>query len=206
MLRAELKSMAKQQIKGKIGILFVITIIVAVVSVVASVVLGLIPIIGSLIASIVVTPALSLSIYKIYLDMTHGAEPKVEDTFYGFKDFWSAFKVTFFVGLFTALWSLLFVIPGIIKSFSYAQAWYILAENPGMPALEAINRSKAMMNGHKMDMFILGLSFIGWCLLGTITLGIAFIWVGPYMNATMANFYNSIKPVEENVATASVEA
>lgn len=71
---------------------------------------------------------------------------------------------------------------------------YILAENKGKAALECINESKSMTNGHKMELFVLGLSFIGWALLGCITFGIAFIWVMPYMNATYANAYNSLKP------------
>jgi uncharacterized membrane protein len=75
---------------------------------------------------------------------------------------------------------------------SYSQAMYILAENPEMGALEAISRSKAMMKGHKWELFVLTLSFMGWLFLGVLTLGIGFIWIVPYMNATLANFHNSI--------------
>ena len=71
---------------------------------------------------------------------------------------------------------------------------YILAENKGKPALECIRESKEMTQGHKMDLFVLGLSFIGWVLLGMVTFGIAYIWVVPYMQATSANAYNSLKP------------
>lgn len=193
--RAELKAMAKEQIKGNIGILFVITLIIAAVSAVASLVLSIIPAVGPFVAAIVITPAFSISVLRIYLNMAKGQKPAAGDAFAGFNDFWSAFKVTFLVGLFTFLWSLLFYIPGIIKGLSYSQAMTIVAENPGMSAREAINRSKAMMHGHKMDLFVLGLSFIGWVLLGSITLGIAYIWIVPYMSATMINFYNDIKPV-----------
>ena len=124
--------------------------------------------------------------------------------FYGFKDLWCAFKVQFLTGLFTFLWSLLFVIPGIIKALSYSMSTYILAENPGMPALEAIERSKKMMDGHKADLFVLGLSFIGWALLGSITLGIAYIWIIPYVSTTYVNFYNQIKG--EGITETPVEA
>ena len=82
---------------------------------------------------------------------------------------------------------------------------YILAENKGKPALECINESKAMTNGHKMDLFVLGLSFIGWGLLCVITFGIAYIWVGPYMNATFANAYQNLKPVTINPETIETE-
>ena len=194
MNRAQLKAAAKSQIKGKIGILFVITLIIGLISGAASAILSLIPG-GSLVVSIIITPAFSLSLIRVYLNVIKGNHPKAEDSFSGFDDFWSAFKVTFLVGLFTFLWSLLFVIPGIIKGYSYSMSTYILAENKGKPALECINESKAMTNGHKMDLFVLGLSFIGWGFLCAITLGIASIWVIPYMQATYANAYNSLKPI-----------
>ena len=190
--RAELKEMAKQQIKGNIGMLFVITLIIGAISGAA----GAIPPLA-LAVSIIVTPAFSISIIRVYQELARsGKKPEAKDAFAGFDDFWTGFKALFLVGLFTFLWSLLFIIPGIIKSFSYSQTMMIVAENKGIGAREAINRSKAMMDGRKMDYFVLGLSFIGWGLLCCITLGIAYIWVGPYMQATMVNFYNDIKPAE----------
>ena len=199
--RAELKEMAKQQIKGNIGMLFVITLIIGAISGAA----GAIPPLA-LAVSIIVTPAFSISIIRVYQELArNGKKPEAKDAFAGFDDFWTGFKALFLVGLFTFLWSLLFVIPGIIKSFSYSQTMMIVAENKGIGAREAINRSKAMMDGRKMDYFVLGLSFIGWGLLCCITLGIAAIWVGPYMQATMVNFYNDIKPVEANVEDNTVD-
>ena len=190
--RAELKEMAKQQIKGNIGMLFVITLIIGAISGAAAAIPPL-----ALAVSIIVTPAFSISIIRVYQELARsGKKPEAKDAFAGFDDFWTGFKAMFLVGLFTFLWSLLFIIPGIIKSFSYSQTMMIVAENKGIGAREAINRSKAMMDGRKMDYFVLGLSFIGWGLLCCITLGIAAIWVGPYMQATMVNFYNDIKPAE----------
>ena len=118
----------------------------------------------------------------------------MKDAFSGFDDFWSAFKVALLVGVYTFLWSLLFVIPGIVKSFSYSMSLYILAENKGKSANECIKESMQMTDGHKMELFILGLSFIGWGLLVSLTFGIAAIWVLPYMQATYVNAYNSFKP------------
>lgn len=197
--RATLKAMAKQQIKGKIGILFVIALIVAVLSGLATTVLSAVPIVGPIAAVVIVTPAFALSLIRVYLNLTIGVDPAAKDAFSGFDDFWSAFKVNFLVGLFTFLWSLLFVIPGIVKSYSYSMSMYILAENKGKPALECIAESKALTNGYKMELFILGLSFIGWAFLGCITFGIAYIWVWPYIQATMANAYQYLKerPVVE---------
>lgn len=194
MNRAELKAAAKSQIKGKIGILFLITLIIGLISSAASGLLSLIPG-GGIVASVIITPAFALSTVRVYLNVAAGNKPGAGDAFCGFDDFWAAFKVNFLVGLFTFLWSLLFVIPGIIKSFSYSMSLYILAENKGKAALECINESKAMTDGHKAELFVLGLSFIGWGFLVAITFGIAGIWVVPYMNATYANAYNSLKPV-----------
>ena len=199
--RAELKEMAKQQIKGNIGMLFVISLIIGAISGAA----GAIPPLA-LAVSIIVTPAFSISIIRVYQELArNGKKPEAKDAFAGFDDFWTGFKALFLVGLFTFLWSLLFIIPGIIKSFSYSQTMMIVAENKGIGAREAINRSKAMMDGRKMDYFVLGLSFLGWGLLCCITLGIASIWVGPYIQATMVNFYNDIKPVEANVEDNTVD-
>ena len=88
------------------------------------------------------------------------------------------------------------IIPGIIKGIAYSQAMYILAENPEIGGREAISKSQEMMRGHKMEYFILLLSFIGWSILASLTFGLLYIWLIPYMNATYANFYQSIKPVD----------
>ena len=191
--RAQLKAAAKAQIKGKIGVLFLITLIISAVSGLLGWILNMIPIAGPIISTIIVTPAFSLSIYRVYLMVNQDIKPSAKDAFCGFDDFWSAFKLTFLVGFFTFLWSLLFVIPGIIKGISYSMSFYILAENKGKPALECINESKAMTEGHKAELFVLALSFIGWMLLCCITFGIAYIWVGPYMSATLTNAYKLLK-------------
>ena len=201
MNRLELKANAKAQIKGKIGVLFVISLVIAVLSWIAAAILAFIPYVGPLVAAIIVTPAFTLSVYRVYLGVVAGGVPEVSDAFCGFDDFWSAFKVNFLVGLFTFLWSLLFVIPGIVKGISYSMSMYILAENKGKSALECIHESQQMTYGHKADLFVLSLSFLGWCLLGSITFGLAYIWVIPYMNATFTNAYNSLKPAP----TATIE-
>ena len=203
MNRAELKAMAKAQIKGKIGILFLIPLIVGLIGGA----LSLIPVIGS-IASLVLSPALVLSLVRVYLNMVKDIkQPEVSDTFSGFDDFWAAFKVQFLVGVYTFLWSLLFIIPGIIKGISYSMSMYVLAENKGMSAHECIERSKQMTEGHKMELFVLALSFIGWALLGSLTFGILYIWLAPYMQATYANAYNLLRgtPMEETPAIPEAE-
>ena len=103
----------------------------------------------------------------------------------------------FMVNIFTALWTILFIIPGIIKGYSYAMTPYILkdkfaAGQTDIGATEAITESRHLMDGHKMDLFVLDLSFIGWGLLGIITCGIGFIWITPYYRQTKTNFYHSL--------------
>ncbi len=202
MNRQNLKSNAKQQIKGKIAILLGITLIISLISTAISLILSFIPF-GSLLSAIIVTPAFTLSLVRIYLNVAAGKTPVVNDSFSGFDDFWAAFKVNFLTGLFTFLWSLLFVIPGIIKSYSYSMSMFILAENKGKPALECINESMSMTYGHKMELFELGLSFIGWYFLGIITFGIAFIWIIPYRQCTYANAYHSLKPAAFKIVDTS---
>lgn len=182
------KQLAKEQIRGNIGILFAIYLIMALIIGAAE----MIPCLGVIASAIFLTPPFTLALTQIYLDLTEGISPTVGQLFSRFDEFWAAFKVQFLSGLLTLLWSCLLIVPGIIKSYAYSQAMYILAENPHLSAREVLYRSEQMMKGHKMDLFLLGLSFIGWVLLTAITFGIAGIWVIPYMQASYANFYKNL--------------
>ncbi len=114
---------------------------------------------------------------------------------FGFKSNWkNIVKTMFMQDLFIFLWTLLLIIPGIIKSYSYRLVPYILAENPDMDTDQALTLSKSMMNGQKMNAFIFDLSFIGWSLLSVLTCGILYIfYVGPYKNCSDAELYTAIK-------------
>lgn len=115
-------------------------------------------------------------------------------------NYMNAVKIMFFKGLYTFLWTLLFVIPGIIKSYEYKQVPYILAENPDITKEEAFARSKQMMNGNKWKAFVLDLSFLGWEILNTITLGILGIfYVKPYEYQTEAALYEALKQETMNL-------
>lgn len=96
--------------------------------------------------------------------------------------------------LFITLWSMLCGIPGIIARYAYAMTPFILLENPNVRPIDAIKQSKELMQGHKMDLFLLDLSFIGWNLLCILTLGIGYLWLIPYKNASYAAFYRSLCP------------
>lgn len=98
------------------------------------------------------------------------------------------------VNIFVSLWSLLLVIPGIIKMYEYYMVGYILADDPDMGVMDALRKSREMMKGHKWNTFVLNLSFIGWKLLGLITGGIvAIFYVNPYVEATDAELYLTLK-------------
>ena len=113
----------------------------------------------------------------------------VKELFTQFDRFGQGFLQLFLRNLFTALWSLLFIIPGIIKSLAYSMTPFIMAENPDMTAKEAIHISQERMKGHKGELFWLGLTFFGWSLLATLTGGIGYIFLNPYLNAAYAAFY-----------------
>ena len=102
------------------------------------------------------------------------------------------------VYLYTILWTLLFIVPGIIKGLAYSLTPFIVKDNPQLSPNQAINLSMKMMKGHKFDLFYLYLSFIGWILLAILTLGIGLLWVIPYMQTAMAAFYLDVKNVYNN--------
>ena len=105
--------------------------------------------------------------------------------------------------LFVFLWSLLFCIPGIIKSFSYAMTPYILADCPNVKAKDALKLSMRIMKGHKWEFFVFGLSFIGWAILGGLTMGLLNIfYVDPYMNSSLATYYLEVR--EEALRTGAI--
>jgi len=110
-----------------------------------------------------------------------------------FKNFFKRWGASLLVSLYTCLWSLLFILPGLIKSYSYAMTPYIMMEKPEMGIRDAITKSRQIMKGHKWQLFCLDLSFTGWMLLSIVTLGIALIWVWPYYSTARATFYKEIK-------------
>ena len=102
------------------------------------------------------------------------------------------------VYVYIALWTLLLIVPGIVKGLAYSLTPFIVKDNPELSPNEAINLSIKMMKGHKFDLFYLYLSFIGWILLAMLTLGIGLLWVIPYMQTAMAAFYLDVKNVYNN--------
>jgi uncharacterized membrane protein len=130
---------------------------------------------------------------------------KIENLFDCTKNFGTVFVASILQGIYLFLWTLLFWIPGIVKSYSYAMTNYILIDNPNMTANEAITESRKMMDGHKMDLFLLDLSFIGWYILSIFTFGILLLYVAPYHEAARAQFYADLTgPVVTEAAEEAV--
>lgn len=132
----------------------------------------------------------------------------VGQVFYGFQGgrYTSTVWIMFLKGLYIFLWSLLFCIPGIIKSYSYLMVPYIIAENSSLDKSRVFELSRKMMRGHKWEAFVLGLSFLGWNLLGAMTGGILNIfYVNPYVHATYAEFYSALKAeaIQKGIATTA---
>lgn len=142
------------------------------------------------IAVILLAGALSLGHCKYYIDLVaENRQDEVSVIFSRFDIFPKAMGLNLFMGLFIWLWSLLLIVPGIIASYRYRLAPYLMAENPNLGIREAVNMSKELMAGHKWRLFCLELSFIGWGILSALTCGIGDLWLQPYISAATAAFY-----------------
>ena len=136
---------------------------------------------------------LALGVSVFALSLSRGTEAKLKQVFEGFERFGTALATYLLSVLFIILWALLLIIPGIIAALSYSQIYFILADNPDIGPMEAIDRSKKMMIGNKWKFFCLGWRFFGWMILSVLTLGIGFLWLMPYMTVTFAKFYDDVK-------------
>lgn len=182
--RSELKLAAKKQIKGNVAVYFGLSLLWGLIISVSS-----LTFVGPL---ILMGPA-TLGLTLFILEVVRSGSGKLETGFSSFKQFGVSFLAGLLITLFTLLWSLLFIIPGVIASFRYSMAYYIIADNPEMSAMQAISKSKEMMKGHKWELFVLLFSFFWWYLLIVVTFGFAAIYVTPYIEATVTGFYEKLK-------------
>lgn len=160
--------------------------------------------IGIAISLLVFNP-LSVGCTKYFIDNEYGTQ-QLSDMAFAFSSpgYKNIVKTMFFKGLYTFLWSLLFVIPGIVKGYEYRMIPYLIADNPELSTDEAFRLSKEMMDGNKMAAFVLDLSFIGWNLLSIFTLGLLNIfYVNPYYNLTCAELYHTLNLSHNQPAYAS---
>lgn len=143
-------------------------------------------------AAFLIGGVLQLGYARFLLKQHDGKALDFSDLFSQFDRFGTGFAQNFLRTLYTFLWSLLLIVPGIIAALSYAMTPFILEEHPELTASEAIARSKALMDGHKMDLFILTLTFLGWDILCALTANIGHLFLNPYKNAAYAVFYREI--------------
>lgn len=154
--------------------------------------LSCIPFIGG-VASLFISLPLSYGFMILMQSVFKGGDIDFGVLFEGFQDYGRIFVTKLLQGVYTALWMLLLFVPGIIKSYSYAMTDYLLKEDPQLRNNAAIEKSMVMMEGNKMKLFMLDLSFIGWGLLSIITFGIGLFFLQPYMAVSRAAFYEDLK-------------
>ncbi len=135
---------------------------------------------------------LSAGFITYCLAIRRGKEMPLTTLFDGFSMAGKLILLQVVMGIFVFLWTMLFIIPGIIATYRYRFALYNLLENPDMGIMEAINLSKQQTMGYKWQLFVLDLSFLGWCILSVFTLGLLLIWLQPYMTLTDIAFYDTI--------------
>ncbi len=139
---------------------------------------------------------LTVGITWYSLKISRSQQTEVSDLFEAFKIPLKVLWLNVLMFIFTLLWSLLLFFPGIAAAYSYSQAYNILYDHPDYSAMQCIRESKRLMRGYKAELFGLEFSFIGWALLGIITLGLFYIWLTPYICVTRANFYNALCDVQ----------
>ena len=197
--RVEIKSLAREKIKGNLLAiwwpLIVVVIIAGLAGWIGGIVAEHVPFLGAIVSFIITIAAGILgSSYTAYLlKFVRGENPDFNVIIDCFKEKWKAILITsILVAVYTALWSLLFVIPGIVKGFAYTMALLIVIDTD-LSGNDAIKESMQMMDGYKLDYFVFTLSFIGWQLLACITFGILYIFVFPYMTVAQMIYYDKLR-------------
>ena len=142
--------------------------------------------------SFFITGQIAVSWKFISQKVYHGEKVGIKDLFYGFKDYVRILGAYVLQSIYLALWTLLFVIPGIVKAFSYSMTYFLLDEDETLTANEAITLSRKLMDGKKWKLFCLELSYIGWVLLSALTLGILLLWVEPRMKEAQYIFFREV--------------
>ena len=194
----DLMTRAREALSGRwglaVGTFFVYMLIIAVFSGTWSRTYGLYTVqISSNLILLLVGGAFALGIANFSLAIARKEEAKFEMLFSGFKYYGKTLGLYLLMVLFVFLWMLLLIIPGIIAAISYSMAFFIMSDDPNIKAMDAINKSKKMMYGYKWKYFCLVLRFIGWILLGILSLGIGFLWIVPYIEISSAKFYEDVK-------------
>ena len=189
-LNSELRAQAREALRGKWPMAAVAALIYSAIAGG----LSAIPVIGGLCSLFVGLPV-AYGFTIVMLGVCRGKD----------IDYGRIFVTMLLQAVYTILWSLLLVIPGIIKSYSYAMTSFILKDEPEMKNNAAIEKSMAMMEGNKMKLFMLDLSFIGWAILCIFTLGIGLLFLQPYVAISRAAFYEDLKAQQGGSVEVNVE-
>lgn len=179
---ATYKDRAIASLSGKWGTAAVATLIVMVIMYAAS--FGII--------SILLLP-LEWGFALFFLRVARAQSADYGTLFDGFKDYLRIFLTMLLQTIYTMLWMLLLIVPGIVKNYSYAMTSFVLADDPNIKYDAAIEESMRLMDGHKMQLFLIDLSMIGWWILSCLTFGIGFLFLAPYVMTTHAHFYEGLK-------------
>ena len=184
----ELMAEARESLSGNWGLAIATFLVYGIIISIFQV----IPTVGSVLALFIAGPML-VGVSMFSLSLSRGENARLEQIFEGFKNYGTVLGAYLLMVLFIFLWMLLLIIPGIIAAIAYSQTFYILAEDDAISSMDALKKSKEMMDGYKWKYFCLGLRFIGWALLCILTLGIGFLWLSPYIQISYAKFYEDIK-------------
>lgn len=190
----ELRAAAWEKKKGRWGMLalvfFIYSLIMAACAALSYVVVGAV-------AVLLLSGPLMLGFTMVCLAVSRRQGASLSKLFEGFSRFGDSLVLFLLMDIFIFLWSLLLVIPGIIKMYSYSMSWFVLHDRPDLTGNEARKRSMYLMKGHKWRLFCLDFSFIGWYLLSALTLGILSFWVTPYHMTARAEFYQELLEEEK---------
>lgn len=196
MNRVEIKNYAKEKLSGNLGSIWKILIIALGISLASTCVLSILfnkmdaDFLDSLLG-ILMMP-LGIGTTAFFVSLIENTNFEAKDLFKYYHDFVKVIGVTILMSLIVMLGYICFIIPGIILTLSYSLVPIILIKKPELGIVETLKYSREKMQGHKLDAFVLGLSFIGWAILGALTFGILYIWVFPYMQLTFTKFYLNI--------------
>ena len=142
---------------------------------------------------------LTVPLTKLALDLTYGVYRDASESLFKNKQWLRDIGAMLLVGLYTVLWTFLFIIPGVVKSYAYSMVPYILADDPTISITEAIVKSQDMTYGYKIDLFVLDLSFILWNIASVFTFGLVAFYAVPYQKATLTQYYLVLSNREENI-------
>lgn len=202
MNRSELKAKARESLNGNYGesiklfflyILVCLGLTIAVAIIIENVQISdFLAMILAIIPSLIIY-GLYIGFFSFFLKLSRNEEVSCKELFKHKNLFWVTIGATLMASIFSFFGTLLFIIPGIIIALSYSMVYFVIVDNPEIGIMDALRKSKEIMEGHKFDYFVLNLSFIGWYILSYFTLGILLLWLAPYIMVTTANFYNEIK-------------